>query len=280
MRLLMGVVLILFVLVVMLSSAFPSLFSRLTHPCTPTPRPIVKSTIEFDQLWTICTGLNSNIRGMLIYDNKLIVGDGTRDALVAFDMASDEVQWQTPMLNYSELILDKIRQRLYTAAFDGKIYAIDANTGDVVWLNDDYQGKHDGYVPLLLADGQLIGRNVLTAPPRPINVDTGAFGETISVASTRVFPDGHAWIVQNSTLTAINALTGKIVWEATEANISDDRCLNDVQVNQTTVLAKICEQLVAYDFLTRTVRWTQDIPHMVGYAALTDDIVYTLIASQ
>ncbi|MEO8394936.1 MAG: PQQ-binding-like beta-propeller repeat protein [Chloroflexota bacterium] len=258
-----------------------SLFSRLPSslpPCTPTPRPVLNSALEFDQLWTVCAGLSSTVHGIVIGDDKVIVGDYTRNALVAFDLVSGAVGWQTPMQGNFALTLDKARQRLYTYVIYGtsrEIYAVNTHTGDVVWRNDDDNGTKDSHTPFLLADGQMIAVNY-SEPARQVNVDTGALGVAIAAVSLRIFPDGHAWIVQKGTLTAINALSGEIVWQVTAPNISDERCLDDVQVNQTTVLAKICGQLAAYDFTTHALRWTQNIPHIVGDAAVSENRVYVV----
>ncbi len=155
------------------------------------------------------------------------------------------------------------------------MYALDLNTGNVLWYNDVQNGKRDGYSPILLADGQLIAHAGLSDTVRKLDADSGELGETISPTSLAVYPNGYAWHFRDGYLVASDAMTGNVFWQASEA-IPDGCCLWDVQMNDERVLAKFGADLLAYDVETGELAWNTTDLNMVGYASLTTDTVYAL----
>lgn len=270
-----------FYLVVGILIVNPSFFTSLTgRNCdASSPRPILDNTLNSKHLWTVCTGISSESRSMLIFNNYLILGDYTRGAMVAFDLESGTIKWSSPMQGVGSLIVDRLRERIYTFTIYGalrEIFAIDANTGDVVWYNGEQNGQHDGYSPILLADGQLIAHATLSRRNRVLDADTGKLGEDIAVASLDVYPtNGYAWYILNNYLLAVNALSGDVYWRATQP-VPKSCCMWDLQINDRVVLAKLGDDLAAYDFETGRSLWNTTDLHMVGYSALTSDTVYVL----
>lgn len=210
---------------------------------------------------------------------NLILSGNAIDGLVAMDRDSGEVKWRVPVINGIEGGAALIRDRLFVGGSDGKFYAVDARTGEVLWAfatNAESLGEPflDGSTGILYV---LTAANVVHAldaeSGRPVWVysrqDAAQFnirggskpalkGETLYVG----FSDGF--------LAALNARTGAIRWDV---QLNRNKRFKDVDSSAVIdgdrlYVAGYDDKLYSLSTETGEILWTLD---RGGYAAVTVD---------
>lgn len=216
---------------------------------------------------------------MLVYEDSLIIADYTRGATVAFDLESGTTNWSVAMQGVSTLITDIPRNRIYTATIHGslrEIFAIDAHTGATLWYNGEQNNQHNGFDPILLENGDLVAYGTLSKTMRHLNTESGVFEEEIHyVAPQVIWPTGYAWQIRNNYLFAIEPLTDRVVWQATEPG-PRYCCIWNVQPDDDIFLTNLGADIVVYDIASGVLLWKTEGIHVVGYGALTEDTIYAL----
>lgn len=91
----------------------------------------VRSSLSQDNLEFRKINRNSPI---LIDD--LLIQANSIDGIVAYDKNSGRQIWKMPIENGVEPSFARIRDRVFVAASDGKVYSIEGRTGNVVWSFD------------------------------------------------------------------------------------------------------------------------------------------------
>ena len=271
-KILLYAILITFILLIW----FPDPFGNYCARTPPTPRPIVASNISIQHLWTQCAGIFAHASGILIHNDAVIFGDFYRDTLSALDVQTGKQHWQMSLEAHFPLQLDQERQRIYTHTMYPmlrEIYAIDANSGEVVWFNNSYKNSGSIINPILLTHDKLIAMGM--SEVRQINIDTGEIGAAINLYAYQVFRGGYAWLIRDGYLTAIDAITGNTYWQAVEVSPTSC-CLRAVQTNDGVVIAIFDSSFTVYDQLSHEIRWKNSDNKRVYYPTLTEATVYTL----
>lgn len=200
------------------------------------------------------------VDGELAFENGLLFV-GAYHTLIAVDAATGTRMWsvQTPMRS-SHLVTGN--DLVYVSAADGQISAFDARTGQQVW--------------------------------RATQVPDTPFPNTF--APVPYLDQGTLYVLSGRTLAAYQGRRGDVLWHVTLdggeqggeitpplpvfANVGGTPYLLALELNDSTPIAPLSTQLVAYNLQTHQRMWSKQLPGQVGQAlALSSDVVYMASAT-
>lgn len=158
----------------------------------------------------------------VVYKNSIVIGNAF-DGLVAYDLKNKNTKWRIPIELGVEASAARMNNILFTGSNNGKMYAINLDTGDIIWVFDT---KSELVSEPLIEDGVLYfisGSQSLYA----LDASTGRQiwnhnrQDTSSVLTIR---GGSKPLIVNTiiyvgfsdgSLVALNVKTGTELWEIT-----------------------------------------------------------------
>jgi outer membrane protein assembly factor BamB len=204
-------------------------------------------------------------------------GHGIDGQVIAFAVGHGMIRWQRT-IGPSETSPLLVRDRLYVGDWNGDAWALNANTGAVVWRTHVggavkgglayaggrlYLGAYDGHVYCLSSAGRLVWR----ASAQPRLYGSSSFYSTPAVAYGRVYvgsTDGRVY--------SFGAETGKLRW----SHDTGGYVYASPAVWQRLVFAgSYSRRFYAFDAATGDVRWTFPANGQIsGSATVIGGVVY------
>ena len=241
----------------------------------------------------VSMGYSPTIANGMIYE---FFGNGNKTSLHALNLTTGAKIWNYSLGNpgsWSPAIANGI---LYTGCYDHYLYAIDANSGELIWKYDIIPSTNNTIVcssPTVSDEVVYFGyglsgmsTNALVA----VNATTGSkiwnYSITKSILSVPAVVDGVAYVGVNNMgggsadvgVLAVNATTGTLLWTFYELNLSitsSPAVINGLLYIGSSTTSSITSKLYALNAHTGQLVWSQDIPSQTNSSpAVANNMVY------
>ncbi|MFF2506566.1 PQQ-binding-like beta-propeller repeat protein [Streptomyces sp. NPDC058067] len=129
---------------------------------------------ELDLQWAANTGEQFNLNGSVVVDGKVIVSsrafDSPNHMMLAYDIKSGREIWRTYLDGDAESVPTYHDGKVYLTTAVGRIYALDAEDGHVVWQKIENEEQHGDTVRRYGRAGGPVSVFGLNAEPRTVAV--------------------------------------------------------------------------------------------------------------
>lgn len=100
---------------------------------------------ELNQVWSANTGEQFNLNGAIIDQGKVIVSSqafaSPNNQILAYDLATGRELWRTYLDGDAESAPTRAGGKIYLSTGVGRVYALNSNTGEIVWETIDNEEK-------------------------------------------------------------------------------------------------------------------------------------------
>jgi outer membrane protein assembly factor BamB len=202
-------------------------------------------------------------------------GDAARTGLYNFPAMRDkpELKWRTQLGSSLYLGTPLLAgDMLYTGGSDGQIYALDAQTGKVLWSAGNFEATETA---IAIAGDVIIGGGQ-NKSVKALNRLTGnviwSFEAGTFVFAPPVIVDGTVYIATYEKLYALDLKTGKAAWETPLG--SQMAFVGTPAVEGDSVYINVGPLLVALDRSSGAERWRVETQQQFFWLALSQGLVY------
>ena len=200
--------------------------------------------------------------------------------VVAFAVGAGKIRWQRDDIGVSESSPLLRGNRLYLADWDGRVWALDARSGRVIWKQKParaaikgaiaysdgrlYVGSYDGKLYCL---GAQKGRLLWKAKAQPRLYGHTRFYSTPAVAYGRVYIGGT-----DGKVYSFGATSGKLRWSTSTGGYV---YASPAVANQLVLVGSYAKKFMALDAATGALKWTYKTSSPIsGSATVIGNVVY------